>query len=144
LLKKKCLLDNKTDLIIYVSKNALFMYSTQQLSLSSIYENLNPQISFSVHRSLPPTAIAFNSVAIVNRRYEITFSVHRFKIGLFKIGHAKPKVRCDLEVPLKSHNSSSSLGNGFQATECDWDYKWRFWHWICSSISKSLILLLIF
>jgi len=46
----------------------------------------------------------------------------RFKFGLFKIGHAKPEVRCDLKVPLKSHNDSS-LGNGFQATDCDWVFQ---------------------
>jgi hypothetical protein len=41
----------------------------------------------------------------------------RFKFGLFKIRKAKPKVHCDLKVPL-------ILGNGFQATDCYWDYNW--------------------
>ncbi|XP_004497666.1 NDR1/HIN1-like protein 10 [Cicer arietinum] len=48
----------------------------------------------------------------------------RFKLWLFKTGKVKPKVRCDLKVPLKSKNGTS-LGNEFQVTDCDWDYKWR-------------------
>ncbi|CAL5207455.1 unnamed protein product [Lathyrus oleraceus] len=51
----------------------------------------------------------------------------RFKLGLFKSGKAKPKVRCDLQVPLKSGNGSS-LSNVFQPTECDWDYRWKLFH----------------
>jgi hypothetical protein len=47
----------------------------------------------------------------------------RFKFGLFKIRKAKPKVHCDLKVPLISSNGKL-LGNGFQATDCYWDYDW--------------------
>ncbi|XP_058786457.1 NDR1/HIN1-like protein 10 [Vicia villosa] len=48
----------------------------------------------------------------------------RFKLGLFKIGNVEPRVRCDLKVPMKTGNRTL-LMNGFQATDCDWDYKWR-------------------
>jgi hypothetical protein len=51
----------------------------------------------------------------------------RFKLGLFKSGKAKPKVHCDLKIPLKSSNGKL-LGNGFEATDCDWDYKWKLFH----------------
>ncbi|XP_061359454.1 NDR1/HIN1-like protein 3 [Gastrolobium bilobum] len=47
----------------------------------------------------------------------------RFKMGLFKSGKVKPKIRCDLQVPLKSHNGTSPAG-GFQTTECGWEYRW--------------------
>ncbi|XP_058769112.1 NDR1/HIN1-like protein 10 [Vicia villosa] len=47
----------------------------------------------------------------------------RFKLGLFKTGKAKPKVRCNLKVPLRSSNVTTLLGNKFQATDCEWDYK---------------------
>lgn len=51
----------------------------------------------------------------------------RFKMGLFKTGKVKPKVRCEFLVPLKSRNGTFS-GNAFQATECDWDYRWMWFH----------------
>ncbi|OIW21793.1 hypothetical protein TanjilG_10909 [Lupinus angustifolius] len=48
----------------------------------------------------------------------------RFKFGLIKIGSFYPKIRCDLKVPLKSHN-----GNGqFETTQCGWDYRSIFLH----------------
>jgi len=50
-------------------------------------------------------------------------------LGLFKSGNVKTKLHCDLKVPLTSHNgTSSSLANGFEATNCDWVYKWRLFH----------------
>ncbi|KAK7268082.1 hypothetical protein RIF29_20768 [Crotalaria pallida] len=51
----------------------------------------------------------------------------RFKLGLFKSGKLKPKVRCELKVPLKSHNGTSP-GDVFQITECGWDYRSIFVH----------------
>ncbi|KAE9619559.1 hypothetical protein Lal_00039795 [Lupinus albus] len=48
----------------------------------------------------------------------------RFKFGLIKIGNFNPKVRCDLQVPLKSHNGTQQ----FQTTQCGWDYKSIFLH----------------
>ncbi|CAI8597471.1 unnamed protein product [Vicia faba] len=46
----------------------------------------------------------------------------RFKLGLFKTGKAKPKIRCNLKVPLRTSNVTF-LGDGFQVTDCDWGYK---------------------
>ncbi|CAL0299441.1 unnamed protein product [Lupinus luteus] len=43
----------------------------------------------------------------------------RFKFGLIKIGNINPKIRCDLKVPLKSHNGTGQ----FETTECGWDYR---------------------
>jgi hypothetical protein len=40
----------------------------------------------------------------------------RFKIGDIKIGKFKPKIQCDLKVPL---NNTAGI---FRRTECDWDY----------------------
>ncbi|GAB4833265.1 yls9-like [Ancistrocladus abbreviatus] len=39
----------------------------------------------------------------------------RFKLGLVKIGKFKPKIECDLQVPL------SSSGKTFQTTKCKYD-----------------------
>ena len=49
----------------------------------------------------------------------------RFALGLIKTGNLKHNYHCDFKVPLKSNNGTSSLGNGFQATRCEWDSKWR-------------------
>lgn len=40
----------------------------------------------------------------------------RFKLGVFKTKTLKPKVHCDLRVPL------ASSGGAFQTTKCDWDH----------------------
>ncbi|KAI4300566.1 hypothetical protein L6164_033932 [Bauhinia variegata] len=40
----------------------------------------------------------------------------RFKLGLFKTGKFKPKVKCELKVPLKTN------GTAFEPTKCDWSY----------------------
>ncbi|TYK07445.1 NDR1/HIN1-Like protein 3-like [Cucumis melo var. makuwa] len=47
----------------------------------------------------------------------------RFKFGLVKFGHYKPKIRCPLKVPLRSNStSSSSSSNGvFETTKCSYD-----------------------
>ncbi|KEH31257.1 hypothetical protein MtrunA17_Chr4g0050801 [Medicago truncatula] len=64
--------------------------------------------------------------------YEIDLKVFlnlRCTLGLFKSGKVKPKLHCDMRIPLISHNvTSSSLDNGFEATNCDWIYKWRLFH----------------
>ncbi|GMH09991.1 hypothetical protein Nepgr_011832 [Nepenthes gracilis] len=39
----------------------------------------------------------------------------RFKVGWVKVGKFKPKIKCDLNVPL------SSSGKGFEATKCKYD-----------------------
>ncbi|XP_027367123.1 NDR1/HIN1-like protein 3 [Abrus precatorius] len=53
----------------------------------------------------------------------------RFKLGLFKSGKVKPNIRCELQVPLESHNGTSSGGGfQFQDTACDWDYKRMWFH----------------
>ena len=44
----------------------------------------------------------------------------RFKFGLIKSWRFKPKVRCDLKVPLGSSNVTS--GFQFQRTKCDIDF----------------------
>lgn len=47
----------------------------------------------------------------------------RFKLGVFKTRKMKPKVECDLHVPLTvSSAGTSPAGGGFQRTKCDWDY----------------------
>ncbi|GAB4856292.1 hypothetical protein Ancab_014220 [Ancistrocladus abbreviatus] len=43
----------------------------------------------------------------------------RFKLSLFKTGRYKPKVECNLKIPLNGGNSSS--GQAFQATKCHYD-----------------------
>lgn len=50
--------------------------------------------------------------------FEIMVRLHlrvRFKLGLFKTGTFKPKVKCDLKVPLKNHGKSSQK---FETTRC--------------------------
>jgi hypothetical protein len=61
-----------------------------------------------------------------NGVYEIVVKVllkAKFKFGMFQTWEGNPKVRCDLQVSLKSENEIS-LGNEFLATNCDWDDKW--------------------
>ncbi|KAL5545746.1 hypothetical protein UlMin_005433 [Ulmus minor] len=43
----------------------------------------------------------------------------RFKLGKLKSGRFKPKIDCDLKVPLSSDGKSAAT---FQRTECDIDY----------------------
>lgn len=45
----------------------------------------------------------------------------RFKLGVFKTGKFKPKINCDLKVPLTSSSGTSSTAT-FQTTKCDLDY----------------------
>ncbi|KAK8468259.1 hypothetical protein PHAVU_007G268900 [Phaseolus vulgaris] len=54
------------------------------------------------------------------------FMTVRFKFLLFKSHTVRPKIRCEMNVPLKSRNATTSLDAAFKATECDWDYK-RWW-----------------
>ncbi|KAK9723578.1 hypothetical protein RND81_05G009500 [Saponaria officinalis] len=52
--------------------------------------------------------------------YEIQVKLHlrvRFKVGLFKTGTWKPKVKCDLKLPLDSKSSTK-----FEETRCDYYY----------------------
>ncbi|CAG7878925.1 unnamed protein product [Brassica rapa] len=44
----------------------------------------------------------------------------RFKFGLIKSWKFKPKIRCDLKVPLSTSNATS--GFQFQRTKCDVDF----------------------
>ncbi|KAI9121949.1 hypothetical protein K1719_007039 [Acacia pycnantha] len=44
----------------------------------------------------------------------------RFKLGVFKTGKFKPKIHCDLKVPLTANGNSSS--GTFETTECEFDY----------------------
>lgn len=53
------------------------------------------------------------------------FMTVRFKFWWFKMGSVKPKIRCDLHVPLKSSNGTDHDA-AFRDTECGWDYK-RWW-----------------
>ncbi|KAK7278726.1 hypothetical protein RJT34_23762 [Clitoria ternatea] len=46
----------------------------------------------------------------------------RFKLGLFKSHSVKPKIRCELHVPVKSR------ADEFQVTRCDWEIKRMFFH----------------
>lgn len=51
--------------------------------------------------------------------YEIDVKMYlrvRFKLGAFKTKTLKPKVTCELRVPLKGTNSA------FEPTKCDWDH----------------------
>ncbi|XP_062167258.1 NDR1/HIN1-like protein 3 [Alnus glutinosa] len=43
----------------------------------------------------------------------------RFKVGKVRIGRLKPKVKCDLKVPLSSTGNSAVV---FQNTKCDVDF----------------------
>lgn len=58
--------------------------------------------------------------------YEIEVKLYlrlRFKLGAFKTRKMKPKVECDLRVPLTgSSGGNSPAGGGFQTTKCDWDH----------------------
>lgn len=54
--------------------------------------------------------------------YEIQIKVYlrvRFKLGLYKTGTWKPKIKCDLKVPLEGKSSSSS--HVFEKTKCHYD-----------------------
>ncbi|OMO82559.1 Late embryogenesis abundant protein, LEA-14 [Corchorus capsularis] len=44
----------------------------------------------------------------------------RFRLGKVKVGKFKPKVSCDLKVPLSSVNGS--LAGVPETTKCDWDF----------------------
>lgn len=43
----------------------------------------------------------------------------KFKVGKIKTWWFKPKVKCDLKVPLSSNGTSAS---GFETTKCDIDF----------------------
>lgn len=50
--------------------------------------------------------------------YDIQVKMHlrvRFKIGLFKTGTWKPKIKCDLKVPIQGQSAQ------FERTKCDYD-----------------------
>ncbi|KAA8518501.1 hypothetical protein F0562_015975 [Nyssa sinensis] len=47
----------------------------------------------------------------------------RFKFGLFKSPKFKPKIECDLKVPLESNGQTSS--GTFETTKCHFDWKLR-------------------
>jgi hypothetical protein len=56
--------------------------------------------------------------------YEIVVKMYlrvRFKLGVIKTRKIKPKITCELRIPLKSAGGGSSAGGGFEATKCDWD-----------------------
>ncbi|XWS56058.1 hypothetical protein CRYUN_Cryun09bG0054200 [Craigia yunnanensis] len=44
----------------------------------------------------------------------------RFKVGRVRTGKFKPKISCDLKVPLKSANGN--LAGSVETTRCDWDF----------------------
>ncbi|KAJ7976203.1 Late embryogenesis abundant protein [Quillaja saponaria] len=44
----------------------------------------------------------------------------RFKFGVFKVGKFKPKIKCDLKVPLKTIGTSAA--GVFETTRCDVDF----------------------
>ncbi|KAK7284797.1 hypothetical protein RJT34_19550 [Clitoria ternatea] len=55
--------------------------------------------------------------------YEIDVKLYlrvRFKLGVFKTKTLKPKVTCDLHIPLNSGNGASPPAT-FETTKCDWD-----------------------
>ncbi|KAF8403363.1 hypothetical protein HHK36_011465 [Tetracentron sinense] len=43
----------------------------------------------------------------------------RFKVGSFKTGRFKPKIKCDLKLPLVANRNSAG---GFDTTKCDFDF----------------------
>ena len=43
----------------------------------------------------------------------------RFKLGVFKTGKWKPKISCDLKVPLSADGTTSAT---FETTRCDFDF----------------------
>lgn len=56
--------------------------------------------------------------------YEIDVKMYlrvRFKLGVFKTKTLKPKITCELRVPLTSAGGASPAVGGFQRTKCDWD-----------------------
>ncbi|OMO68543.1 putative syntaxin-24-like protein [Corchorus olitorius] len=44
----------------------------------------------------------------------------RFRLGKVKVGKFKPRVSCDLKVPLSSVNGT--LAGAPETTKCDWDF----------------------
>jgi hypothetical protein len=40
---------------------------------------------------------------------------------VIKTRKIKPKITCELRIPLKSAGGGSSASGGFEATKCDWD-----------------------
>lgn len=55
--------------------------------------------------------------------YEIDVKMYlkvRFKLGVFKTRKMKPKITCELRVPLNS-GGGSPAGGSFEAIKCDWD-----------------------
>ncbi|GAB2272125.1 hypothetical protein Dimus_006944 [Dionaea muscipula] len=54
--------------------------------------------------------------------FDITVKMYlkvRFKLGWVKIGKFKPKIKCDLKVPLTSSTSGNT--NTYQSTSCKYD-----------------------
>lgn len=46
----------------------------------------------------------------------------RFKFGVIKTWRFKPRIECDLKVPLSAADGKSTVGLGaFQRTKCDLD-----------------------
>ncbi|KAL1314085.1 hypothetical protein HN51_040823 [Arachis hypogaea] len=59
-----------------------------------------------------------NSKGVYDIRVKLYLKV-RFKLGAIKTKKVKPKVTCDLQVPLTSSKGVSS-SDIFQTTKCDW------------------------
>lgn len=56
--------------------------------------------------------------------YEIDVKIYlriRFKLGVLKTRTIKPKITCELRVPLNSGGGAATVDGGFQTTKCDWD-----------------------
>ncbi|KAH1123109.1 hypothetical protein J1N35_006269 [Gossypium stocksii] len=59
----------------------------------------------------------------VNGVYDIDVKLYlriRFKLGRVKTGRFKPRISCDLKVPLNTGNGS--MGGTFKTTRCDLDF----------------------
>ncbi|XP_004494243.1 NDR1/HIN1-like protein 10 [Cicer arietinum] len=56
--------------------------------------------------------------------YEIDVKLYlrvRFKLGAIKTRKIKPKVTCELRLPLTSGDGGSTVNGAFKPTKCDWD-----------------------
>ncbi|XP_022766974.1 NDR1/HIN1-like protein 10 [Durio zibethinus] len=84
---------------------------------------LNPVFSGEHFVSLGAEETSKFNEETTNGLYSIDVKLYlriRLKIGRIKTGRFKPKISCDLKVPLSSGNGS--LAGALETTKCDWDF----------------------
>ncbi|XP_042476969.1 NDR1/HIN1-like protein 3 [Macadamia integrifolia] len=83
---------------------------------------LSPSFKGDSQMSLDSQALSEYKTETSSGEYYVDVKLYlrvRFKIGKVKTSHMKPKVKCDLKVPLVSNRNSAG---GFDTTKCHLDF----------------------